>query len=65
MRTMQRIADALVARIVPKVNASAAGYQYSCFSSPCGSDSARRQRMRRFCHTAGNCYAWEPYGCCL
>lgn len=64
MRTMQRLADGLIARIVPKINASADGYEYTCFYSPCGGDYARRQRMRRFCH-AGACYSWENYGCCL
>ena len=64
MPTMQRIADALIARVVPKVNASAEGWEYTCFSAPCGSNSSRRQRMRRYCH-AGACYGWENYGCCL
>lgn len=64
MRTLQRMADGLIARFVPGIKASADGYEYSCFGFPCSTNSSRTQRWRRYCH-AGSCYSWEIYGCCL
>jgi hypothetical protein len=61
----RNIADRVLERIVPQAQASAAGYQYSCFSNACANPSGqyRRQQYRRYCIN-GSCYAWEPWSCC-
>ena len=63
MRTIQRIADGLLSRIVPRTEASADYYQYRCVTSPCPSNSALWTNQRRYCRNSA-CYPYENYGCC-
>jgi hypothetical protein len=65
VHTIQRMADRLVTRLVPKISASAGDYEYACTPSYCSSPYGQyvHQYRRRFCYV-GYCYAWENWGCC-
>ncbi|MFC5661706.1 hypothetical protein ACFP3U_01775 [Kitasatospora misakiensis] len=68
MRTLNRLTDSLLSRVVPRAEAEASTTEYWCRRDiTCGpSYPSAKSNQRRYCDSPGkNCTPWEHYSCCV
>ncbi|MEU6181785.1 hypothetical protein [Streptomyces coeruleorubidus] len=67
MRTLNRLADSVLGRVVPRAEAEASTTEYWCRrDTSCGPQyPSAKGNWRRTCQSPGsNCTAWTLYSCC-